>query len=341
LGQTPLENIPLPHGSWLIELHAPGRTVVRYPVAIGREAHWDGIAPKEQSPTPIYLPFEHELGPNDMYVPAGWANLGGDPEAPQGLSARRVWVDGFVIRRFPVTNNEYIAFLDDLVAQGQNEAAERYAPRDRGRSPGTWGAIFYGRTPDGRFCLQTDTDGDTWQGDWPVFMIDHVAACAYALWKAARSGLPWRLPGDLEWEKAARGVDGRIYPWGNFADSTWCCNRLAFASAPKVEIVGSRPNDCSPYGVRDMAGGTLDWTANRVNIEGSTPHLGRVVIQDGSQETEADWLGRTATWRIIGKGGSRLHDLNAARSAFRLSTDPWSRSSNISFRLARSLPSQS
>jgi serine/threonine-protein kinase len=168
-------------------------------------------------------------------------------------------------------------------------------------------------------------------------MIDHAAAWAYARWEAERTGLPWRLPGELEWEKAARGVDRRIFPWGDFADSTWCSNRLAFAAAPQIERVGTREKDESPYGMRDVSGGVVEWTATRMAVEGHTPNGARVAIADGSEETEAAWLGRTATWRVVGRGGSLGHDLNAARSASRVAMDPWIRSSNVGFRLARSV----
>ncbi|MES2641372.1 MAG: bifunctional serine/threonine-protein kinase/formylglycine-generating enzyme family protein [Myxococcota bacterium] len=337
LGVTPLDNVPLPRGSWLLELHAADRPVVRYPVAIGRETDWNGVAPGEAAPTPVYLPRADELGPDEVYVPAGWAPVGGDTEVPAALTARTVWVNGLVMRRFPVTNTEYITFLDDLVARGDIAGAERCVPRDRGRALGVWGEILYGRTPDGRFVLQTDADGTTWQGDWPVVMVDHVAAWTYARWLAARTGLPWRLPGELEWEKAARGVDARVHPWGDFIDPTWCCNRLAFAAATQVEPVGTRPTDESLYGVRDLAGGVLEWTADRMTMEGPTAAGERVHASDGSAETEAMWLARTATWRIVAKGGSRLHDLRATRSAFRLWVEPWSRSSNIGLRLVRSV----
>jgi serine/threonine-protein kinase len=309
--------------------------VVRYPVRIDRETRWDGVPPGESTPAPIRIPTAEELGPDDRYVPAGWADLGGDPEAPSGLPARSVWLDGFVMRRLPVSNGEYVAFLDDLVAQGQVAAAERYAPRDRGRSVGTWGDILYGRTPDGKFILVTDAGGDTWIPEWPVIMVDHVAAWAYARWEAERTGAPWRLPGELEWEKAARGVDRRVYPWGDFADATWCGVRLAFAGVPRVEPVGLRPTDVSLYGVQDLAGGVVEWTANRMSVDG--PPGVRPATVDGSRETEADWLGRTADWRIAGRGGSHLHNLNAARSGFRLALDPWFHGSNVGIRLARSL----
>ncbi|MEQ1501276.1 MAG: SUMF1/EgtB/PvdO family nonheme iron enzyme, partial [Myxococcota bacterium] len=267
----------------------------------------------------------------DCYVPAGWCRVGGDPLAPGGLPARRVWVDGFVIRRFVVTNAEYLAFVNAL----PGELAERYAPRDRGRDPGTWGEVLYGRDADGRYGLRTDADGDTWLPDWPVIMVDHVAAWAYARWRAEVTGLPWRLPGELEWEKAARGTDGRIYPWGDALDPSWYGNRLAFAGAPQVEPVTARPLDESPYGVRGMAGQVVEWTADRMSVDGPCADGGRVVVPDGSADGEDAWADRRALHRIVARGGSRTHDLKAARCAFRLVADPWTRSSNFGFRIAR------
>ncbi|HNH47709.1 MAG TPA: SUMF1/EgtB/PvdO family nonheme iron enzyme, partial [Myxococcota bacterium] len=337
LGGAPLLQQSLAQGSWLLRLRAPGRPPVDYPVFIGRQTHWEGRPPGAAQSQAIYLPKEGELGPEDCYVPAGWAELGGDPEAPACLPHRRVWVDGFVMRRFPVTNKDYLVFLNDLVGRGEGALAERYAPRNRGVSADTWGEIFYGRAGDGSFFLQTDADGQTWHPDWPVIMVDHVAAWAYARWLAARSGKPWRLPVELEWEKAARGVDRRFYPWGDFADATWCNNRRAWPAAGKMEPVGSRPSDRSLYGVQDMAGNVVEWTASRMSLTGATPDGGRVEVVDGSAESEEAWQRRTATWRIVGKGGSRLHDIYAVRAGFRLGMEPWSRASNVGFRLVYSL----
>ena len=76
------------------------------------------------------------------------------------------------------------------------------------------GAMVYGQNPDGSFKLVPDADGDMWHLDWPVILISWDAAIAYASWYSDQRAEQWRLPFELEWEKSARGVDGRIYPWG-------------------------------------------------------------------------------------------------------------------------------
>lgn len=328
LGPTPLDRVPIGRGRWLLTIHAEGRPVVRLPVQIDREEYWHGAPPGETDARPVPLPETRDLGPDDCYVPAGWCRIGGDAEAPSGLAARRVWVDGFVMRRFVVTNTEYLAFVNDLLASDP-VAAERFAPRDRGRTAGTWGEVLYGRDPDGRFVLRTDTDGDTWQPDWPVVMIDHAAAWAFARWEAARTRQPWRLPGELEWEKAARAGDGRIFPWGDRFDPSWSANRLAYEGAPRMEAVTERPLDESACGVRGLAGLVVEWTADRMRLDGPTSDGARVVVPDGTDDAESAWGERTATHRIVGRGGSRGHDEKAARSAFRLGLDPWARASNV------------
>jgi len=259
LGPTPLDSIPLSRGRYLLTLSLPGHQTTRYPVRIDREHHWDGSPPGASAADPVRLLPASALDPLDCFVPAGWFRLGGDPQAPTGRPSARRWQDAFVIRRFPVTNRDYIRFLDDLVAQGREAEALAHAPQQQAGAEGGESAQFYGRNEDGSFYLRTDSDGDRWDPDWPVIMVDRAAALAWCRWHSERTGQPWTLPTRDQWEKAARGTDGRPYPWGWTLDPTFCCMRDSHTSRPLPARVDTYPIDESPYGVRGMGGNVLDW----------------------------------------------------------------------------------
>jgi formylglycine-generating enzyme required for sulfatase activity len=295
LGRTPVRAVSLPRGSYLCVVRHPERAPVRYPVFLGRGEHWDGVPPEGGDPHPVPLPRPEALGPEDRYVPAGWFWSGGGPSATNTLPRRRLWVDGQVFRRFPVTNREYLAFLDALVAAGREEEALRHAPRERAGTTGELGALIYGYE-GGRFSLRPDADGDGWDPEYPVLMVDWHGASAYAAWAAARDGLPWELPGELVWEKAARGVDGRVYPWGDRFDPSWACTGLSHRGRAVPAVVDSYPIDESPYGVRGLAGNVRDWCADAHAPDGPPVVGGRVVPPAGERSAGALRVNRGGGW---------------------------------------------
>ncbi len=274
LGRTPLREVPLEMGSYLLTLEAPGRAVVRYPVRIQRQEHWVGAAPEREGAPPgpraVYLPPRGALDPEDCYVPGGWALLGqaGAPFATLPLERR--WVDGFILRRFPVTQARFLVFLNDLVARGLEEQALAWAPRERAGAPGVQGPLIYGRDAIGRFVLQEDSDGDAWRPGWPACMLSWHAATAYCRWFSEREGrhgprAAWRLPTELEWEKAARGVDGRAFPWGEGHDPSFAHTAGSHRGRRLLAEVDTCPLDESPYGARGLGGNVRDWCADAVD----------------------------------------------------------------------------
>jgi serine/threonine-protein kinase len=309
LGQTPLENIELPTGSYLLILRKPGYADARYPVFIGRQEHWDG---RDATGTvvPVQLVKSTDLEESERYVPAGWTSLGGDTLAANTFPSHHAWVDAFVVQRVPVSNRDYLAFLNDLVERGRVADALSWAPRERTSTRSMDGPILYARAHGGHFVLQADSDGDLWQPDWPVMMIDWASAKAYAAWHATRTALPWRLPEEAEWEKAARGVDERAYPWGDFADPSWCCVRDSHAARPLPTSVESFPEDEGPYGIRGMAGNVRQWC-------------------DG-------WFDSNEALRPA-RGGSWGGTLRDSRTASRIGHEPWARQPYVGFRLVRGL----
>jgi serine/threonine-protein kinase len=328
LGKTPLRQLPLAMGSYLLHLEAPGRSSVRFPVIIGRQEHWAGIPPEAEEPVLVRLPGENEIGPFDEYVPAGWFWSGGDLEASNSLPRRRLWADGFIMRRFPVTNREYLIFLNALVDEGRETEALNWAPRERVALMGAPADPIYGRDDGGHFYLRPDADGDDWLPEWPVFMIGWDGAMAYADWLAARTGLPWRLPAELEWEKAARGVDGRLFPWGDFADPTWACVADSHDSRPQPASIDSFPIDASPYGIRGLGGNVRDWCLDAYNPDGPPLDGDRVIVRRQAHRE----LPRVA------RGGYWLGALRYLRCAYRYRLLPSYRHGDMGFRLVRSYP---
>ncbi len=129
LGPTPLIEVALPRGSYLLEVRAPGYHEAWYPVLIERGRRWDGVRPGGEGAHPVRLLRLGELGEDDLYVPAGWFLAGGDPDAGDSLPRTRLWCDGFIVRRHPVTNAEYLTFLNALVASGREAEALECCPR--------------------------------------------------------------------------------------------------------------------------------------------------------------------------------------------------------------------
>ena len=127
----------------------------------------------------------------------------------------------FYIDRFPVTNREYQVFVK---ATGAEEPAHWRR--------GTW--------PEGK-------------GDHPVVQVKWESANAYAQWAGKR------LPTELEWEKAARGTDGRVYPWG----SQWDASRCNTSSEGTTPVGQFSPGGDSPYGAADMSGNVWEWIGGK------------------------------------------------------------------------------
>ncbi|MDP2317170.1 MAG: SUMF1/EgtB/PvdO family nonheme iron enzyme, partial [Pseudomonadota bacterium] len=255
LGTTPLRDAPLGMGSWMLTVRAPGCADVRLPVVVRRGERWARVAPGETAPRTLRLPRLGELGPDDCYVPAGRfvRRHPGDAAVPTLWG----WNEAFVIRRFAVTHGEYLPFLDALLAAGRREEALARAPR---MPPGT-PIVGYALEGD-RFVLVPDEEGDTWQPALPAFLLSPSDAVAYAGWLGARTGLPWRLPTEIEWVHAARGADGRRYPMGEHLDPAWAQMRGTYPTPAFLEPVGTFPTDESPFGVRDLMGGVYDFVAD-------------------------------------------------------------------------------
>lgn len=325
IGPTPIVDCAVAHGSYLLELRHPACETVRFPLCVGRGQRWESVPPGEARGRPVRLPPRDSLGPEERLVAAGWFLAGGDARAVDSVERRALWVDDWIVCVTHVTNVEYLAFLDARVAEGRVEEALRFAPRERGSSPADRGALIYGF--DGqRFSLRPDADGDLWKPRDPVLMIEPAGAEAYAAWRAEETGLPWQLLPELVWEKAARGVDGRAYPWGDGFDPTFANMRESRAGRSLPSAVARFPVDESPYGIRDLAGNAATWCADAWNKSGPPCPGGRVKIpvpEPGAQ-------------RVV-RGGTWNDSADFLRLARRNFSGPNFRGSLVSFRLGRPL----
>ncbi|MFT3774884.1 MAG: bifunctional serine/threonine-protein kinase/formylglycine-generating enzyme family protein [Minicystis sp.] len=215
LGRTPVMEHRLPPGSYLIVLRRAGYRDVSYPVVLKRG---------EQHDAHISLYTDAEIGEGFVYVPGGPFVCGGNPMAPSSLPRCEPDVADFAIAKHPVTLREYCAFLDAL-DRVDPALAERRAPRDqRGAegfvvkrgAGGRWEPCDVIIEGEARRMFPLD-EGHLW--NVPVLLVDWFDATAYCRWRSEQDGALVRLPTELEWEKAARGVDGRAHPWGDHFES--------------------------------------------------------------------------------------------------------------------------
>jgi len=302
MGRTPVREGLLGRGSWILTLSAPGRVEVRYPVTVARGGDWTG-------PT-VRLPAVGEIPDGFRYVPAGPFQRGARDRAQHGLPAGRETLDAFLIAELPVTVEQYCRFLN-AVAQVDPELAWGRVPRlHSGLEEG--GGQYWERPATGQPYVppERDAQGDRWDPRWPVLSVSWFDAVAFARWRSEQDGVAWRLPTEREWEKAARGVDGRVFPWGDSFDPTTCVMKDSFEGNPEPLPVGSARDDVSVYGVRDLAGSAREWCADVLPGRG-----------DGLRPI---------------RGGSWWTAELTCRADYRLPSEPGGCNAYTGFRLARS-----
>jgi formylglycine-generating enzyme required for sulfatase activity len=241
--------------------------------------------------------------PDMVSIPAGrsWiGSAGADPDArPNEHPAGWVDVPAFAIGRVPVTVEEFIRCVQAGAAR----------PRR------SWECD---RPPPG-------------QERHPVVNIGWDDAVAYCAWLAAHTGLPFRLPSEAEWERAARGETCQRWPWGDEFHPEYANTREAGRSS--TTPVEQHQNGASPFGILDLSGNAWEWTGDLYRTYPYTPTT--------AQDTPALPAGITESHRRALRGGSWRAEADWGRCSSRVFWQPfYIFSGQVGFRVAYSLESQ-
>jgi len=253
LGRTPIEDRVLEPGTWRLTLSRKGYRKAVLPVFISRDHPHPALDPVEL--------FREEETPSGLaYIPGGEFLFGGRVEVAAPVQWRRL--PPFFLGVQEVTFEEYLRFINE---SGGGWTLEPFLPDAYG--------LAYKFDPfENRFVA-----GPGWEDvkDRAVWGIPLEGAKDYCEWrtalslerarrKGARRYLFYHLPSEAQWEKGARGTDGRLFPWGDTFDEKRCNNQQgwkASGSEGGVAPPGRYPGGASPYGLMDMAGNVAEWTS--------------------------------------------------------------------------------
>lgn len=180
--------------------------------------------------------------PGMVFVPAGPFIMGSERWA-DAQPVQEIWVDTFYISRYPVTNGQYRQFIE----------GRGYRRREYWTTQGWEWVEGAGKAHPAYHWAEARLDPDL-----PVVGVCWHEAVAYARWSGTR------LLTEVEWEKAARGSDGRRYPWGNKFDQSKCNTFETGAKHLKglMPVGRHSPEGDSPHGVADMAGNAWEWISS-------------------------------------------------------------------------------
>jgi len=216
-------------------------------------------------------------------VPQGEFIMGSDRGEPDELPVRTLYLDAYFIDKYEVTNTQYSSCVKAGICKTPSNAKQYSSYDYRNR---------------------------------PVTYMSWVMAKTYCEWRGAR------LPTEAEWEKAARGVDGNTYPWGEAIDCTYANYRATVAyCVENTTPVGSYEKGMSIYGIYDLAGNVSEWVSS---LHFDYPYS----ATDGRENPN------NAGDRIL-RGGSWNNKASLLRSADRAWNDPNAAVFDYGFRCAK------
>jgi len=274
---------PTSSASSSTETRTPPPTTTRAPAT-------NTPAPPTFTPTPGIGSFIESDGVTMMFVPAGSFSMGSSETSSDERPIHAVNLSAYYIDKYEVTNAAYERCVE----------AGACLPPNQSRS--STRTAYYGNPEFDEF---------------PVIYVDWTMAKTYCEWRGDR------LPTEAEWEKAARGTDGRTYPWGEGI----ACDKLNYNNCKgDMTKVGSYLDGVSPYGLYDMAGNVWEWVNDWYdsNYYQSSPASNPLGPSSGQ-------------YRVL-RGGSWSNFVFNVRSANRNYNTPDVINNLVGFRCARSLP---
>lgn len=247
------------------------------------------------------------------------------PEVEKRLLEReipqhKVYLKAYLIGKYLVTNKEFAQFIRET---GYLTTAERlengfvFNPNFNEVKGANW------KHPFGPNSNIKDKDTH------PAVQVSWDDAQEYCKWLSVKTNNDCRLPTEAEWEKAARGTDGRIFPWGNNWNPAIC--NVEYRIKDTTPIGFFSPASDSPYGCADMGGNVFQWTSTTIGVKEPWPAKFTYPYNglDGREDLNLDS-------RRISRGGSYSRGEIYCRTAFRFADLPTDRYSAQGFRLATS-----
>lgn len=219
-----------------------------------------------------------------------------------GRNRREVYISDFYIERYPVTNQQFEAFLKVTGYRPTDPQAHRFLSHWRGRT-----------------CPKK-------LRRHPVVFVSWLDARAYCAWAGRR------LPSEAEWEKAARGTDGRKYPWGRTEPRS---EHASFGRQHNSTVpVDHHQAGASPYGIVNMAGNVGEWCED---VDDPSFYLTGPERNPCNSENPGENLGENpGDGRCVVRGGGWMYDARSLRTYARVSFDPYYRIGAVGFRCVQS-----
>ncbi|MFO0577434.1 MAG: SUMF1/EgtB/PvdO family nonheme iron enzyme [Polyangia bacterium] len=281
LGETPIAEVELPQGSYLLTLRADGRHEVLYPLLVGRG---------EKLELEVSLPPAGSVPPGYVYIPAGRFLFGtatDDTLRQSFLSTVPLHpreTGAYLISRYETTYRDWISYLSTLP---RPERVRRKLAVVRNIVAGGLNLVRHNGIWELTLQVANQTltvhEGEriTYPGrkenasqDWlrmPVSGITYQEAREYAAWLDQSGQLPGaRLCTEIEWERAARGADDREFPTGNQlvpGDANFDLTYGKAVDQMGPDEVGSHPRSRSPFGVEDLTGNVFEWTDSSLSVK--------------------------------------------------------------------------